>query len=68
VHGGTSGIGTTAIQMAKSSGAWVAATAGSTEKCRVCESLGADVAINYREQDFVRMLRDATGGKGASGL
>jgi NADPH2:quinone reductase len=64
VHGGTSGIGTTAIQIAKALGSRVIATAGSEEKCKVCASLGADVAVNYRTQDFVKAAKDATGGKG----
>ena len=53
IHGGTSGIGTTAIQMAKQSGARVITTAGSDEKCKACLDLGADLAINYKTQDFV---------------
>ena len=61
VHGGTSGIGTTAIQLAHVFGARVFATAGSDAKCAVCTGLGADVAINYREADFVDRLR-AEGG------
>lgn len=69
VHGGTSGIGTTAIQLAKAFGARVFATAGSADKCKACEELGAEKAINYREEDFVEALRAATdgapGGKGA---
>src|SRR5581483_3589346 len=64
VHGGASGIGTTAIQMAKASGARVFATAGTAEKCGACEGLGAELAVNYREQDFVTVLRDRTGGRG----
>lgn len=64
VHGGSSGIGTTAIQLAKAFGAKVIATAGSPEKCRACLELGADVAVNYRTDDFVKAARDATGGKG----
>ncbi|WP_181706809.1 NAD(P)H-quinone oxidoreductase [Chthonobacter rhizosphaerae] len=64
VHGGTSGIGTTAIQLAKAFGATVFATAGSDEKCRVCRELGADLAVNYREEDFVAAVKQATGGKG----
>jgi putative PIG3 family NAD(P)H quinone oxidoreductase len=64
VHGGSSGIGTTAIQLAKSRGATVYATAGSAEKCRACEDLGADLAVNYREEDFVEVLRKATDGRG----
>ena len=53
VHGGTSGIGTTAIQLAKALGAKVITTAGSAEKCDACRKLGADVAINYKTEDFV---------------
>jgi len=64
VHGGTSGIGTTAIQLAKAFGATVVATAGSDEKCDACLRLGADVAINYRHQDFVAVAKEATGGRG----
>ena len=65
VHGGTSGIGTTAIQLAKALGATVIATAGSADKCRACLDLGADHAINYREQDFVAAVKDATDRRGA---
>ncbi|WP_371679252.1 NAD(P)H-quinone oxidoreductase [Microvirga sp. KLBC 81] len=65
VHGGSSGIGTTAIQLAKAFGAKVIATAGSAEKCEACLRLGADVAVNYREQDFVAAVKEATGGGGA---
>jgi NADPH2:quinone reductase len=65
VHGGTSGIGTTAIQLAKAFGARVIATAGSPEKCDACLTLGADLAINYREADFVQGVKAVTGGKGA---
>jgi NADPH:quinone reductase len=61
IHGGTSGIGTTAIQIAKALGARVFATAGSDEKCALCESLGAEKAINYRDADFVEVMR-AEGG------
>ncbi|TDE36246.1 NAD(P)H-quinone oxidoreductase [Antarcticimicrobium sediminis] len=61
VHGGTSGIGTTAIQLANAFGARVFATAGSDEKCKVCTDLGAERAINYRDEDFVEVLR-AEGG------
>src|SRR5262245_55907933 len=64
VHGGSSGIGTTAIQLARAFGARVFATAGSSEKCRACEQLGAERAINYREADFVAVVRELTGGKG----
>ncbi|WP_135466531.1 NAD(P)H-quinone oxidoreductase [Crenalkalicoccus roseus] len=63
VHGGTSGIGVTAIQLAKAFGARVFATAGSAEKCRACLDLGADAAINYREQDFAEEVKRLTGGK-----
>jgi putative PIG3 family NAD(P)H quinone oxidoreductase len=62
VHGGSSGIGTTAIQLARAFGARVFATAGSAEKCRACEELGAERAINYREEDFVEVVKTATGG------
>ncbi|MET8982517.1 NAD(P)H-quinone oxidoreductase [Streptomyces sp. NPDC004539] len=65
VHGGSSGIGTMAIQLGKAVGARVAVTAGSSEKLRRCGELGADVLINYREQDFVAEVREATGGAGA---
>ncbi|MBO1905228.1 NAD(P)H-quinone oxidoreductase [Microvirga sp. 3-52] len=65
VHGGTSGIGTTAIQLARAFGATVIATAGSQEKCDACLRLGADVAVNYRNQDFVTATKEATGGRGA---
>ncbi len=64
VHGGSSGIGTTAIQLAKALGAHVLATAGSAEKCRRCEALGAERAINYREEDFVAVASDVTRGAG----
>ncbi|MCT4654598.1 MAG: NAD(P)H-quinone oxidoreductase [Cohaesibacter sp.] len=66
VHGGSSGIGTTAIQLAKAFGAKVLTTAGSDEKCRICEQLGADLAINYRNQDWVSEVRSWTGKKGAN--
>ena len=64
VHGGTSGIGTTAIQLAKAFDAKVMATAGSEEKCKVCLALGADRAVNYRTEDFVTAAKEATGGMG----
>jgi NADPH2:quinone reductase len=64
IHGGTSGIGTTAIQLASIFGSTVIATAGSAEKCRACEKLGAH-AVNYREQDFVEEVKRLTGGRGA---
>jgi len=64
VHGGSSGIGSTAIQLAKQFGARVFTTAGSAEKVEFCKKLGADVAINYREQDFVAEVKALTGKKG----
>ncbi len=64
IHGGSSGIGTTAIQLARAFGARVFATAGSAEKCAACEKLGAERAINYRDEDFVTVVRDATEGTG----
>jgi NADPH2:quinone reductase len=64
VHGGSSGIGTIAIQIAHARGAKVFTTAGNAEKCSVCESLGAHLAVNYKDQDFVEVLLDATDGKG----
>lgn len=66
VHGGTSGIGTTAIQLAKAFGATVFATAGSAEKCKVCVELGADYAIDYKTEDFVAVIKEKTGGKGVN--
>jgi putative PIG3 family NAD(P)H quinone oxidoreductase len=65
VHGGSSGIGTTAIQLGKHAGAVVAVTAGSQEKLDACRRLGADITINYREDDFAEALMEATGGHGA---
>jgi len=65
VHGGTSGIGTTAIALAKAFGARVVATAGSDDKARQCERLGADAGVNYRTEDFVERTLAATGGRGA---
>jgi len=65
VHGGTSGIGTTAIMLAKAFGAKVIATAGSAEKCEAARRLGADVAVNYRSEDFVTVTKSATDGHGA---
>lgn len=65
VHGGTSGIGTTAIQLAHAFGARVLATAGGDEKCVFCQKLGAEAAINYRNEDFVEVARRLTGGGGA---
>jgi putative PIG3 family NAD(P)H quinone oxidoreductase len=65
IHGGASGIGTTAVQLARAFGARVFATVGSAEKARAVEALGAEAAFNYRETDFVEALREATGGRGA---
>ena len=65
VHGGSSGIGTMAIQLARSVGARVAVTAGSAAKLEACRELGAEVLVNYREEDFVERLRSATDGHGA---
>src|SRR5207244_7889133 len=65
VHGGSSGIGTAAIQLAKLAGARVITTAGTAEKCVACQKLGADVAVNYKSEDFVAATKAATGGKGA---
>jgi NADPH2:quinone reductase len=64
IHGGSSGIGTTAIQMARASGVVVYVTAGSDAKCRACVALGAEVAVNYRTDDFVEVLKEATAGHG----
>ena len=66
VHGGTSGIGTTAIMLAKAFGAKVIVTAGSEEKCAAAKKLGADVAVNYKTEDFVAKTKEATDGKGAN--
>lgn len=66
IHGGSSGIGTTAIQLARAFGARVFATAGSAEKCAACERLGADRCINYKTDDFVQIVRDLTRGAGVS--
>jgi NADPH2:quinone reductase len=65
VHGGSSGIGTTAIQLAKAFGARVITTAGTPEKCEACRKLGADVAVNYKSEDFVAVTKQSTGGRGA---
>lgn len=65
VHGGSSGIGTMAIQLGKQAGATVAVTAGTKEKLDACRELGADIGINYRDEDFVQALRNATSGHGA---
>ncbi|KAB1072989.1 NAD(P)H-quinone oxidoreductase [Methylobacterium planeticum] len=64
IHGGSSGIGTTAILLAKAFGARVVVTAGSPEKCAACRALGADAAIDYRQEDFVAAARAATDGRG----
>jgi NADPH2:quinone reductase len=64
VHGGSSGIGTTAIQLGRAFGARVFATAGTPEKCAVCGKLGAERAIDYRQEDFVAVIRELTGGRG----
>jgi NADPH2:quinone reductase len=66
IHGGSSGIGTTAIQLARAFGARVFATAGTAEKCAACVALGAERAINYRSADFVKEVREATGGRGVN--
>ena len=68
VQGGTSGIGVTSIQLAKAFGCTVLATAGTDEKCAACRDFGADVAINYRTQDFVAVGKEATGGRGVSAI
>jgi NADPH2:quinone reductase len=65
VHGGSSGIGTAAIQLAREFGARIIITAGSAEKCEACKKLGADVAIDYKTEDFVARTKEATGGNGA---
>jgi NADPH2:quinone reductase len=64
VHGGASGIGTTAIQLAKALGARVFATAGTAEKCAACEKLGAEKAVNYKTEDWVEIVKEATAGEG----
>jgi len=66
IHGGTSGIGTTATMLAKAFGAHVIVTAGSEEKCHAALALGADAAINYREKDFVAEIKRLTEGRGAN--
>jgi len=68
IHGGSSGIGTTAIQLAKAFGSKVFVTAGSAEKCKACLDLGADRAINYRDEDFLPVVKELTGGKGVDVL
>jgi putative PIG3 family NAD(P)H quinone oxidoreductase len=64
IHGGSSGIGTTAIMLAKQFGAKVFITAGSADKCEACKKIGADVAIDYNNEDFVAVVKEATGKKG----
>ncbi len=64
IHGGSSGIGTTAIQLARARGARVFATAGSADKCRACEALGAERAIDYKKEDFVEVMNAVTSGRG----
>jgi len=64
IHGGSSGIGTTAIQLARAFGARVFATAGSADKCAACERLGAERCINYRDADFMAAVREQTAGRG----
>jgi NADPH2:quinone reductase len=66
VHGGSSGIGTTAIMLAHQLGSRVFATAGSDDKCRACEALGAERGINYRDEDFVAVVKELTDGKGVN--
>lgn len=68
IHGGTSGIGTTAIQLARAFGATVYATAGSKEKCEACEKLGARRGINYKAEDFAEVIKAETGGKGVDAV
>lgn len=65
IHGGGSGIGTMAIQVARALGARVAVTAGSKAKLDICEQLGAEILINYQDQDFVEVIKEVTGGRGA---
>ena len=67
-QGGSSGIGITAIQLAKAFGAKVLATAGSDEKCQACRNYGADVAINYKTEDFVKIGKEFTGGRGVDAI
>src|SRR5665213_1493842 len=65
IHGGSSGIGTTALQLARAFGArQIFATAGSAAKCHACEQLGATRAIDYKREDFVKIIKEATGGSG----
>jgi NADPH2:quinone reductase len=64
VHGGSSGIGTTAIQLGRAFGARVLTTAGTAEKCAACRRLGAERTVNYKEEDFVAVVKEVTGGRG----
>lgn len=66
IHGGASGVGTSAIQLAKALGARVFVTAGNAEKCEACRKLGADVAINYKTEDFVEVVKRVTDGRGVN--
>nr|WP_251047910.1 NADPH:quinone oxidoreductase family protein [Planococcus sp. ISL-109] len=66
VHAASGGVGSAAVQLGKAAGALVIATAGSEEKLAICRELGADIVINYREEDFVPKVKEATGGKGAN--
>ena len=66
VHAGSGGVGSAAIQLGKAAGAIVIATAGSEEKTEVCKELGADYVINYRQNDFVQIVKEITDGKGAN--
>jgi NADPH2:quinone reductase len=66
VHAGSGGVGSAAIQLGKAAGATVIATAGSDEKTAICKELGADIVINYRTEDFVQIVKDATNGKGGN--
>jgi NADPH2:quinone reductase len=65
VHAGAGGVGSAAIQLAKAAGARVVATAGSPEKAEVCRQMGADLAVDYRQTDFVEAVKEFTGGRGA---
>ncbi|MFP3803008.1 zinc-binding dehydrogenase, partial [Paraburkholderia sp. SIMBA_027] len=64
VHAGSGGVGSAAIQLGKAAGAFVIATAGSEEKLEICKQLGADLVINYRQEDFVQVVKQATNNKG----
>ncbi|RKQ35760.1 NADPH:quinone oxidoreductase family protein [Oceanobacillus halophilus] len=65
VHAGSGGVGSAAIQLGKAFGARVIATAGSEEKIRICKEIGADIVINYKKEDFVKIVKESTNGKGA---